>query len=540
MKECREKVVIHVADRGDIEACKGDNLGLILAGKGLLPLPCGGRGLCGLCRVRVRGGVSPPTSYELVRRMGEEERLACQVRVLGEAWVEVPRIGLVRAPVFSLNITPRARKPLVVPATMHSLIGDLRPLYKPYPGDLRPLIFGDEIIATGGDPSRILLVDMGTTKIAYQLVDPEGDLIGEGLRPNPLNVYGADIITRITRIMDEPGLLEAMAGKLRETIMGLAGDGEPGIVVVAGNSVMTHILHGLPIESLAVKPYQPLIRGPVTSWHHGVPIVSAPLIAGYVGGDAYSELVASLEMDPPRPYMIIDLGTNTETILVTDNGVLATSTPAGPAFEGHLHSGSTAYYGGVVGAEIKGFDEYDRPIFETRIIGEPRGLLGTGLISVVAELYRHGVIDHTGRIRSGYVRRNGVKTIIIDDEHDIVITQKDIREFQKALSAVRTSWKILLRRAGLEPGNLRMVFIAGSFGSGIEERDLIDLSIAPVKDSSRILYAGNMVLTGLRVMLLNKDYFTEYRRIINMIKHINLAEQPGYMEEWIKNLDLSS
>ncbi len=541
MKSECVKTMVHVEDRGDVEACIGDNLGLVLAGKGLLPLPCGGRGLCGLCRVKVEGSVSEPTSYELIRGLTGEERLACQVRVLGEVWVRLPRIRLLRVPMFSINVEPRTRDPLVKPLVFGESLNLPFKAFKPgLDSGFKPFIYGDIVLFTRGDPGKILLVDLGTTKIAYQLVDPNGSLIEEGFEANPLNTYGADIVTRMTRIIEEPKLLYEMSKTLADRITSLPRRGKPGSVLVAGNSVMTHILYALPIETLAYAPYQPLFRGPITSWYEGIPVSSAPLIAGYVGGDAYSELVATLELDPPKPYMIIDLGTNTETMLVTSEDIIATSTPAGPAFEGHIRSGSIAYYGGIVNVKVKGEASDGRPVFDKKIIGEPRGLLGTGVISLVAELYRHGYINRTGRVRKGYVRRNGVKAFIIDEENDIVFTQLDIREFQKALAAVKTSWKILLEKKSLKPSDLKLVFIAGSFGSSIEPRDLIDLGLVPVKDEKKIVYAGNMVLTGLRVILLQKKYLTGYREILNRVEHVNLAEEPNYMDVWMKNLLLGS
>jgi len=215
---------------------------------------------------------------------------------------------------------------------------------EPGPG-LRPLVLGDAITYTGGDPGNVLLVDLGTTKIAYQLVSINGDILGEDITINPLNKYGADIITRMTHILDDPGKLYMMSRELRKFIAEQLGENNAGVVLVAGNSVMQHIFNGLPIESLAAKPYQPLVRSPVYSWINNTPTITMPMMARYVGGDVYSELAASLELHLPKPYMIIDLGTNTETILVTEDKIHVASTPAGPAFEGHVSSGSTVYLG---------------------------------------------------------------------------------------------------------------------------------------------------------------------------------------------------
>jgi len=167
----------------------------------------------------------------------------------------------------------------------------------------------------------------------------------------------------------------------------------------------------------------------------------------------------------------------------------------------------------------------------------PAGLLGTGLISVVAELLRHGYINARGKIVRGYTRINGVKTIIVDEKNNIVVTQLDVRELQKAIAAVKTSWKILLSKAGLDPEALKTIIVAGSFGSSIDPMDLRDLGMIPVEDTKKIMYAGNMVLSGLRAILLRKEYLTDYDSILNRVEHVSLAEEKNYMEIWIESLD---
>ncbi len=533
-----DKVEIRIKGTGRvIGARRGDNLGRILAAHGLLPLPCGGNGLCGLCRVRVWGSVNRPTIYEKIRGLNGETRLACQTRILGDVEVELPEIMPPRAPLFSLLVEPRRRNPLVKPVSPEVFPGAVMRVVVREPGaGLQPVVLGEAITYTGGDSGKVLLVDLGTTKIAYQLVSINGDILGEDVTVDPLNKYGADIVTRMTHILDDPGKLYVMSRELREHIAGKLGETNAGVILVAGNSVMQHIFNGLPIESLAAKPYQPHVKGPVYSWINNIPTITMPMIAGYVGGDAYSELVASLELSPPKPYMIIDLGTNTETILVTKDKIYATSTPAGPAFEGHITSGSTVYLGGITRVKITG-EEYGRPVFEKEYMGKPAGLLGTGLISVVAELLRHGYIDSRGRIVRGYTRMNNVKTIVIDEENNVVVTQLDIRELQKALAAVKTSWKILLDKAGLRPEALETVIIAGSFGSSIDPMDLVDLGMAPADDTEKIMYAGNMVLSGLRTILLRKEYLIDYESVLSRVEHVNLAEEENYMRIWIESLD---
>lgn len=531
MQEKKARIVIKGTSRV-LETEPGVNLGKLLASKGLLPLPCGGRGLCGLCRVRVYGEVNKPTVYELARGLRGVERLACQTVVQGYVEVELPLLQQPRASAWSLLVEPRVRKPLVsTPSTLTPVDSNT---FKPAS---RLLLVDDRLFHTTGDPDRVLLVDLGSTKIAYQLVSLDGGVLWEDIVLNPLNIYGADIVTRMTHVLDDPSKLQDMSESLRKTVGSTATLKEAGLILIAGNSVMEHFFNGLPIESLARKPFQPLVKDPVYSWVNGIPALTMPIIGGYVGGDAYSELIASLELELEKPYLVIDLGTNTETLLVSNNAIYATSTPAGPAFEGHIGSSSTVHLGGIVKAAITG-ERNGLPVFEVEYTGSPRGFLGSGLVSTIAELLRHGFIDENGRIMKGYTRVNGVKSIIIDPVNNVKLSQLDIREFQKATAAVKTSWRVLLGKAGLREEDVKTIVVSGSFGSGIPPRDLVDLGLLPVRDVDRIIVAGNMVLSGLRVILLNKDYLVDYKRIVGRIIHVNLAEEEDYMKVWIESLKL--
>lgn len=538
-KNC-EKVTIKVVGYGEIPACKGDNLGLILASKSIIPLPCGGRGLCGLCRVKVYGETNPITGNEVVHGLRGDERLACQVLIMGDLVVEAEKPRIISVPKYSINIPLKQINPIIKIARLEKLPyrnKNYVVINEPRPSNY--IFLEDTVLSTTGDPEKILLIDLGTTKIAYQAITINGEVIDEKISINPLNIYGADIITRITNVLEKPESLREMSLMLRKEANSIAEEFNTGSIFIAGNSVMEHLYLGLPIETLAEKPFQPLFHGPFLTYTYNKPTILAPLIAGYVGGDAYSELIASLKLALKKPYMIIDLGTNTEVLLVTSDKIYATSTPAGPAFEGHLARGSSIVYGGIYKVEIVD-SKNGEPVFNYKYINKPYGLLGTGIISLVAELLRHKYIDEKGRFLKGYKRINNIKTYIIDKENHVFFTQKDLREFQKAYASVKTAWIILCRKAGIKCEDLEHVIIAGSFGSNIESSDLIDLGLVPVVEDDRLAYAGNMVLSGLKVMVLDSNMFKMYRFILEKIIHINLAEEEDYMRTWINSLNIVS
>ncbi|MCD6301695.1 MAG: DUF4445 domain-containing protein, partial [Staphylothermus sp.] len=351
--------------------------------------------------------------------------------------------------------------------------------------------------------------------------------------------YGSDIITRISYALDKSSNLVEMMNELHNRIKKLAEESNASFIFLAGNSVMEHIYLGLNIESLAMKPYKPLLYGPFVTYTGPYPTLIAPIIEGFVGGDAYSELIASLYMNIPRPYLIIDLGTNTEVILVTMDKIYATSAPAGPAFEGLISKGSHIALGGITEVRIKEIIN-EKPVFDYSYIGSPHGLLGTGIISLVASLYAKGFIDKSGKFLKGYTITEHGKAFIIDQENNILFTQRDLREFQKAYAAVKSAWRILLSKAGISEDELEYVIVSGSFGSALSPKDLIVLGMVPVRNEEKIIISGNLVLTGLKIMALKKDYYSKYSELRRKLYHVNLASEPNYLDIWVKELNFNS
>ncbi len=541
MNKCK-KIKVLVKGWGELSGCRGDNLGKLLASNGILPLPCGGRGLCGLCRVKILAGeTNELTIYEKIHGIKKPWRLACRVTVYDDLIVEVPKISEIKPVIYTLNIPIKNPDPLIKEIHSYKEIQKETFLYKQeHPNSLHTLLFNEKIVMTSPVKVRkILLVDLGTTKIAYQVIDLKSNMIVEDVLINPLVRYGSDIITRMSYILDDPGKLVEMMNDLHTSVEKLARENNVCFILLAGNSVMEHIYLGLSIKSLAVKPYKPVLYGPFITYTGFYPTLVAPIIEGFVGGDAYSELIASLYMDISKPYLIIDLGTNTEVMLVTEDKIYVTSTPAGPAFEGFISRGSYIAFGGITRVWIKEIVD-EKPVFGYSYIGSPKGLLGAGVLSLVASLYAKGFIDKSGRFVKGYANTNFGKAFIIDHKNNVLFTQRDLREFQKAYAAVKSAWRILLNEAGVNREDLKYVIISGSFGSALSPKDLIVLGMVPLKDEERIVISGNLVLLGLKIMALKRNYYSKYSEIRGKIYHINLADEPNYMDVWIKELYFNS
>lgn len=545
------KVKVRV-DGKVLEVERGSRLSDVLAREGLIQLPCGGRGLCGSCVVEVKGPVSKPTGNEMLRGLVGKYRLACQVRVLGDVEVRVLAKGVPKVSSYSLTVPVRRADRLVkihevgkAPASIypHPLLPEAVQALKEM--HWQGVILGiDDLGGVTAVPDisevRLLLTDLGTTKIAYEVLNLKGDVISEGYMLNPQGAYGADVMTRLGRALDDEEVLRRLRDSVTVAIEELLSANDCSICLLAGNSAMESIFLGLPIHQLGLSPYQPLIKGPFLIYLRGKPCIVSPMIGGHVGGDAFMDLVAAEELSAPSPYMIVDVGTNTEIILVmeTDDGrvVYAASAPAGPAFEGHLTSGSPAAIGGYTEVRIEALNGDGKPIFNTA--GEGPGLTGSGVVSLVSELLRWGLIDRSGKFLKGYVKTDLGKAYIVNDRgrKPTLFTQKDMREFQKALSAVKTAWELTLRKAGIDSEMLKEVFIAGNFGVGLRLEDALQLGVVPPVNPEKVIIGGNMVISGLRVSALNWSRFKEVWALSEKAKHVELAEEPDFNEVWIRNL----
>ncbi len=555
MKEVKQKFKVTVKGYGTIEVDEGNNLGRALAKAGIIDLPCGGRGLCGSCIIKVSGKVSEPTGNELVRGLGKELRLACQTKVLGNMKVQVL---IKRAPPVSqksILIPVKSFDPLII---VKELASSLTPTF-PYPINIFPItrldkngsLIGFSIAGYLGvttkkkDDVSSLLVDLGTTKIAYQHIDSGGKILSEGAVLNPQGSYGADVMTRLGKALESDEALAELMNSVRSEISRLLKEIGGDICILAGNSAMETLFLGLPAGQLALKPYQPYLKGPFTTMVDNVPCLVAPMVGGHVGGDSFMDLVATEGINARPPYMIIDIGTNTEVLLVLERSsgkeLVVASAPAGPAFEGHLISGITSVSGGITGVKIYGFNEDGSPNFE--VSGKGPGITGSGVVSLVSELLRHGLLTPSGKLVKGYVMTPYGKGLIIDKGSEgipsTVFTQKDVREFQKALSAVRTAWEIMLKETSLVPSELRQLFISGNFGSNLDLRDALELKLIPPVQLNKVVIGGNMVLSGLRASALSKVLFMRVWRLTEKARHIELAELPEFRDLWIRNLNLA-
>lgn len=419
-----------------------------------IALPCGGRGACGKCVVKVlEGELSPPTEAE-IRNLGEERiregfRLACQARVMGAATVEVPperralerkEIGLLLSREFTIEPAVRSCMAEVPGGSIGDQRSDLERLRSALPDDFQlPCSLAAlrhlpaSVRAAGGSvkvvasEDRILdvlpasrpggvygaAVDLGTTTVVGYLFDLEGGrYLASAASYNPQAQHGADVISRINHAMSiSHGLSELhgeAVGVVNEVIGQAAGQAGVSVdevyeVVVVGNTCMHHLFLGLDPRHLGQSPYVPAISEMVTlparrlgvNVHRAARVVVLPVIAGFVGADTVGVILATDLTSRPRPILAIDIGTNGEVALWTGERLLVASCAAGPAFEGaQIHNGVRARPGAIERVEVR-----DGDLAVRTIGGMPAvGICGSGLFDAVAVLLELGLIDTTGRL----------------------------------------------------------------------------------------------------------------------------------------------
>ncbi|RLE67127.1 MAG: hypothetical protein DRJ47_01025 [Thermoprotei archaeon] len=533
-------------------------------------LPCGGRGFCGLCRVKVLKGVcSEPTANEKLHGVAYPYRLACQVHVVSDLEVVVEPPGKLHALTSGVEPTLEVIEPIVetreidfnrASTPLDRYLVDkmgfrgvtLRALQQltTMENMLQVKVYGNTVIGFSNKPKKLgLAVDVGTTKIAVYLVDLDTGLtLWESYTVNPQSRYGDDVITRIGVVMKDYNKLKEMHEITVNAIEKLCKEGLRRIdvkdsdilaLVAVGNPVMISILLGIDPRPLGRYPFEPLASTFFEGYGSelGFKLLRdcwfyiPPAVSGFIGSDALADLITAEALKTGyRRYLLMDLGTNTEIILVEDEDFLASSAPAGPALEGgHISSGIKAVEGAIYRVRLRD----DGSVAYSFYGREPRGLSGSGLISLVAELLRKGLLSIDGRFRGRLALE---KNFIVDKERGIRVTQRDIRELQKAKAAISSVWKTLLATRGLSVRDLEAVYVCGSFGSNIDPDDALQIGLLPPVSRNKVYVLGNAAGTGARLILKSRYYKGRLEDISRRMKVVKVAEGKKYMRIWVENL----
>lgn len=376
-------------------------------------------------------------------------------------------------------------------------------------------------------PDRLAIaVDLGTTTIAAALLDPaSGKRLAVAGALNPQREFGLDVVSRLEAACRAAENLTAMQRLVNGTLQQLAGEllrtagvseESLGLVAVAGNPAMEHLLLGLPVTSLAFPPYRPLFSAGKTTtttelgWDTELQAYLFPLPGGFVGGDLVAFLygvgVAGPQSPVPSPRLFLDLGTNGEIALAVGDAIYATSAAAGPAFEGgNLACGMAALPGAVSDVRL----DRERLTFSTIGDETPCGVCGSGVLAVVAELLRAGMLDRTGRLlgpaeipsnlANRVVERAGDLVFMLyrDAQREVFLSQRDIRQVQLAKAAIRAGIEVLFARARLSHDAVGETILTGSFGATLAPERLKNIGIFPEKMVERCSFVREGALAGV-------------------------------------------
>jgi uncharacterized 2Fe-2S/4Fe-4S cluster protein (DUF4445 family) len=275
-----------------------------------------------------------------------------------------------------------------------------------------------------------------------------------------------------------------------------------------------------------------------------------PALGAYVGGDIISGLLASGMDRDPRTRLFIDIGTNCEIVLASGERILATAAPAGPAFEGAaIRCGMRASTGAIEGVRIS------PDALELRVIGdaEPIGICGSGLVDAVAELVACGLVDRSGRfvaeevaarIAPGVAARLttvGAERVFVlhwrgEASSSIYLSQRDVRELQFAKAAIATGWNLLLEDAGIVPGDVQQVLLAGSFGSYLSPANAVRLGLVPKLPVLRVVSAGNVAGEGAKMALLSIRERAGAMALLEEVKYVELSDRADFNDRFVELL----
>ncbi len=430
-----------------------------------IPMPCGGRGICGKCLVTVNAQKVP----------------ACEFVIESDLSVALPR---------------RER-----------IVSDLG---------------AAEDRDAAGEPAFAL--DIGTTTLALALVSRNGGKIIRAVTGvNPQRAFGADVMNRIGACRAngpaplQTAVLEAVKELLRELDAPYVDT-----MYVAGNTTMLHLFFGVDCSAMGAAPYTPVflasrtVPGASLGLDGVGQIVSLPCAAAFVGAD----LTAGLNLvglPPAGKYrLLVDLGTNAEIILFSEDSALCTAAAAGPCFEGaNISCGMSASEGAICAYSSGGY---------TTVGGAPAaGVCGTGLVDAVAALLENETIDEAGYLEGGsYPLAPGV-----------TLTQEDVRQYQLAKSAVCSAIRTLLLRQSVEYDEIDALYIAGGFSAKINIENAVKTGLLPRELEEKCVAVGNSSLLGTVKFAAEQNDLSVF---LGNMQYVDLAADPVFSDLFIENM----
>jgi uncharacterized 2Fe-2S/4Fe-4S cluster protein (DUF4445 family) len=494
----------------------------------VLETPCNGIGTCGKCKIKI----------------GSDYFLACQKSITENI-------------VVITENKEQENRTLKIVSGGQSFSYQLKPfISKQFDGEKTVVYGGNAVLGTEPENTSELCygvtVDIGTTTLVVAIIDlSSGKEIASESRLNPQSAYAQDVLSRIHFASNNEGLKllqHVLIDALNEMIGAIADKVKISTkniyeIVYSGNTAMLHLACGINPKPLGQYPYITQIHGgehvtesTLNISPFGV-IYLPPVISAFVGPDITSGILASQLYEQKETVLFIDIGTNGEMVLAKDGCLAATSTAAGPAFEGmNITCGMRAGNGAVERFRIA-----DDGSIDVQVIGGIRatGICGSGLLDMTGELVRTRIIGKNGRFTSQKIidhlqEKDGKKTFFVTDE--VFLTQNDVRQIQLAKGAVRSGIESLLTKMNLMKNEVNRVEIAGSFGYHLNEKSLLNIGLLPVEFEGKVKFVGNTAQSGGTAFLLNKDFRTKMIQVASEIQKIELANNEDFEKLFVASL----
>ena len=407
-----------------------------------------------------------------------------------------------------------------------------------------------------------IAIDIGTTSVSAIIIDMlNGAVLAKGSAGNGQIRYGADVINRIIESGKPGGREKLQDAIIKETLnplilnMCASAKIKPAQVyrlAIGANTTMNHLLMGVDADPVRMEPYIPTFFKTNSLFASDIGlkvnpdahIILAPNIGSYVGGDITAGAFVSMIWNKPEFSIFIDLGTNGEIVFGNSDFLMSCACSAGPAFEGgDISCGMRATDGAI--EAIKLDKETLEPTYS--VIGDPGtkpvGLCGSGIIDMIAELFRCGVINPKGQIiREGRrIRRDefGMGSYIIAFEEeagsvkDVELTEADIDSFIRALGAIFSAIRTMLSYCDFDISMIENVYVAGGIGSGINMGNAIEIGMFPDIPVEMYHYLGNTSLAGAYAMLYSTEAERKVYEIAQNMTYIELSNVPTYMDEFV-------
>lgn len=508
------------ASHGKTLVCPaGRNVLSYIREQGLSPAaPCGGKGVCGKCRIRVLKGalvVTPEDTHVFsAAEIGRGWRLACRAVPCAPVTIEVP----------------------VHDESSFAVLGAKE---------------SNAVFPKGHRAG--LAVDIGTTTLAVSLVDVTAQrIIHTETGINSQRRFGADVISRIqaANTGHAAQLHESICRDLLKLFAAVyekyphMADDFVGIAV-AGNTTMEHLLMAYSCKGLGTWPFRPVSLGGekvaaeaifgthTPSWLTAHTITMLPGISTYVGADITAGIRHCRIMKHDALSLFLDLGTNGEMALGNKDRLVVASTAAGPALEGgNLSCGTGSVRGAISGVSIR----HGKAVVRTIGHGTPAGICGTGVIECVAALVEQGLADSNGTLREPYFS-SGFPLDRSVDGTMLYMTQHDIREVQMAKAAIRAGIETILQVCGASYDDVKTVYVAGGFGFYIRPDRAAVIGMLPKPLAAKVRTAGNTALAGAAGALMDAQAMDEMRDIQDRAKEIVLANTQKFQQLYIENMD---